>query len=165
MITSIMNMMTMKVVLKDAELSHLLRLISGVRLGIIPCQLNPVDLLQGWLTVQTDKSSSQCLGIAHALRSVLREDPRALYKGWSPYVVFSLTSYGAHYLTKQDLDHNNHMRLERNSFWKFCTVKSPNWLNFDQWRSVSSRPCDLDGTSNDGRDSTQTILKMCFFNF
>ncbi|PWA72922.1 Mitochondrial carrier domain-containing protein [Artemisia annua] len=88
MITSIMNMMTMKVVLKDAELSHLLRLISGVHLGIIPCQLNPVDLLQGWLTVQTDKSSSQCLGIAHALRSVLREDPRALYKGWSPYVVF-----------------------------------------------------------------------------
>ena len=37
--------------------------------------------------LQTDKSSSQCLGIAHALRSVLREDPRALYKGWSPYVV------------------------------------------------------------------------------
>ncbi|PWA86298.1 Mitochondrial carrier domain-containing protein [Artemisia annua] len=65
---------------KDIELSHLLRLISD-HLGIIPCQLNPMDLLQGWLTVQTDQSSSQCLGIANALRSVLREDPRALYKG------------------------------------------------------------------------------------
>ncbi|GKE00645.1 hypothetical protein Tco_1388628, partial [Tanacetum coccineum] len=36
----------------------------------------------------TDKSSSHCRGIAHALRSVQRDvDPCALYTGWFPFVV------------------------------------------------------------------------------
>lgn len=38
--------------------------------------------------MQTDKSPSQYRGIAHALRTVLREEgPRALYKGWLPSVI------------------------------------------------------------------------------
>ncbi|KAM0015569.1 putative mitochondrial carrier domain superfamily [Helianthus debilis subsp. tardiflorus] len=46
------------------------------------------SLVRGRLTVQTDKSSSQYRGIAHALRTVLREEgPRALYKGWLPSVI------------------------------------------------------------------------------
>ncbi|MFS7941973.1 putative mitochondrial carrier domain superfamily [Helianthus anomalus] len=48
----------------------------------------PMDLVRGRLTVQTDKSSSQYRGIAHALRTVLREEgPRVLYKGWLPSVI------------------------------------------------------------------------------
>lgn len=40
------------------------------------------------LCLQTDKSPSQYRGIAHALRTVLREEgPRALYKGWLPSVI------------------------------------------------------------------------------
>lgn len=41
-----------------------------------------------FLCLQTDKSPSQYRGIAHALRTVLREEgPRALYKGWLPSVI------------------------------------------------------------------------------
>ncbi|GJY17499.1 mitochondrial adenine nucleotide transporter ADNT1-like protein [Tanacetum coccineum] len=71
---------------KDVERGPLLRLGSGARVAAMSA--NPMDLLQGWLNVQTDKSSSHCRGIAHALRSVLRdEDPCALYTGWFPSVV------------------------------------------------------------------------------
>ncbi|GJX81914.1 DEAD-box ATP-dependent RNA helicase 7 [Tanacetum coccineum] len=71
---------------KDVERGPLLRLGSGARVAAMSA--NPIDLLQGWLNVQTDKSSSHCRGIAHALGSVLRdEDPCALYTCWFPSVM------------------------------------------------------------------------------
>lgn len=100
---------------EDAELTPLLRLGAGACAGIIAMSATyPMDLVRGRLTVQvlfkisrywhivswfstilkyalmlqTDKSPNQYRGIAHALRTVLREEgPRALYKGWVPSVI------------------------------------------------------------------------------
>ncbi|MFS7903898.1 putative ubiquitin-conjugating enzyme E2, ubiquitin-conjugating enzyme/RWD [Helianthus anomalus] len=57
-----------------------------------------MDLVRGRIIVQTDKSSTQYRGIAHALTSVLCEEgPRALYKGWLigviPYVRLNFAVY------------------------------------------------------------------------
>ncbi|OIW02326.1 hypothetical protein TanjilG_11220 [Lupinus angustifolius] len=75
--------------LEDARLTPLLRLGAGACAGIIAMSATyPMDVVQGRITVQTEKSPYQYRGMFHALSTVLREEgPRALYKGWLPSVI------------------------------------------------------------------------------
>ncbi|CAN1254889.1 Mitochondrial adenine nucleotide transporter ADNT1 [Linum perenne] len=70
----------------DAQLTPVLRLGAGACAGIIAMSATyPMDMVRGRLTVQSPR---QYRGIAHALRTVLKEEgPRALYKGWLPSVI------------------------------------------------------------------------------
>ncbi|GJV23802.1 mitochondrial adenine nucleotide transporter ADNT1-like protein [Tanacetum coccineum] len=90
---------------EDAELTPLLRLGAGACAGIIAMSATyPMDLVRGRITVQTDKSSSQYRGIAHALRTVLREEgPRALYKGWLPSVIGVVPYVGLNFAVYESL--------------------------------------------------------------
>lgn len=48
----------------------------------------PMDMVQGRITVQTEKSPYQYRGMFHALTTMLRQEGlRALYKGWLPSVI------------------------------------------------------------------------------
>ncbi|KAL7597277.1 mitochondrial adenine nucleotide transporter ADNT1 [Lactuca sativa] len=90
---------------EDAELTPLLRLGAGACAGIIAMSATyPMDLVRGRLTVQTDKSPSQYRGIAHALKTVLREEgPRALYKGWLPSVIGVVPYVGLNFAVYESL--------------------------------------------------------------
>nr|GEW20798.1 mitochondrial adenine nucleotide transporter ADNT1-like [Tanacetum cinerariifolium] len=90
---------------EDAELTPLLRLGAGACAGIIAMSATyPMDLVRGRITVQTEKSGSQYRGIAHALRTVLREEgPRALYKGWLPSVIGVVPYVGLNFAVYESL--------------------------------------------------------------
>ncbi|KAD6453563.1 hypothetical protein R6Q59_015413 [Mikania micrantha] len=90
---------------EDAELTPLLRLGAGACAGIIAMSATyPMDLVRGRLTVQTDKSTSQYRGIAHAFTTVLREEgPRALYKGWLPSVIGVIPYVGLNFAVYESL--------------------------------------------------------------
>ncbi|KAI3505283.1 hypothetical protein L1887_27325 [Cichorium endivia] len=90
---------------EDAELTPLLRLGAGACAGIIAMSATyPMDLVRGRITVQTEKSASQYRGIAHALRTVLREEgPRALYKGWLPSVIGVVPYVGLNFAVYESL--------------------------------------------------------------
>nr|GEW86167.1 hypothetical protein [Tanacetum cinerariifolium] len=56
------------------------------------------------LRIGADKSSSRYRGIAHALRTVLREEgPRALYKGWLPSVIVVVPYVGLNFAVYESL--------------------------------------------------------------
>ncbi|PWA49627.1 Mitochondrial carrier domain-containing protein [Artemisia annua] len=90
---------------EDAELTPLLRLGAGACAGIIAMSATyPMDLVRGRITVQTEKSGTQYRGIAHALRTVLREEgPRALYKGWLPSVIGVVPYVGLNFAVYESL--------------------------------------------------------------
>ncbi|KAL8263867.1 hypothetical protein R6Q59_021997 [Mikania micrantha] len=90
---------------EDAELTPLLRLGAGACAGIIAMSATyPMDLVRGRITVQTDKSSTQYRGMAHALSTVLREEgPRALYKGWLPSVIGVIPYVGLNFAVYESL--------------------------------------------------------------
>ncbi|CAI0441228.1 unnamed protein product [Linum tenue] len=89
----------------DAQLTPVLRLGAGACAGIIAMSATyPMDLVRGRLTVQTDKSPSQYRGIAHALKTVLKEEgPRALYKGWLPSVIGVVPYVGLNFAVYESL--------------------------------------------------------------
>ncbi|CAN1300339.1 Mitochondrial adenine nucleotide transporter ADNT1 [Linum perenne] len=89
----------------DAQLTPVLRLGAGACAGIIAMSATyPMDMVRGRLTVQTDQSPRQYRGIAHALRTVLKEEgPRALYKGWLPSVIGVVPYVGLNFAVYESL--------------------------------------------------------------
>ncbi|KAI9173822.1 hypothetical protein LWI28_007120 [Acer negundo] len=90
---------------EDAELTPLLRLGAGACAGIIAMSATyPMDMVRGRLTVQTEKSPRQYRGIAHALKTVLKEEgPRALYRGWLPSVIGVVPYVGLNFAVYESL--------------------------------------------------------------
>ncbi|CAN0841056.1 Mitochondrial adenine nucleotide transporter ADNT1 [Linum grandiflorum] len=89
----------------DAQLTPVLRLGAGACAGIIAMSATyPMDMVRGRLTVQTDQSPRQYRGIAHALRTVLKEEgARALYKGWLPSVIGVVPYVGLNFAVYESL--------------------------------------------------------------
>ncbi|CAN0841053.1 Mitochondrial adenine nucleotide transporter ADNT1 [Linum grandiflorum] len=87
------------------QLTPVLRLGAGACAGIIAMSATyPMDMVRGRLTVQTDQSPRQYRGIAHALRTVLKEEgARALYKGWLPSVIGVVPYVGLNFAVYESL--------------------------------------------------------------
>ncbi|XP_051129671.1 mitochondrial adenine nucleotide transporter ADNT1-like [Andrographis paniculata] len=107
---------------ENAQSNSLVRFGAGSCAGAISLTATyPLDMVQGRLSVQTDKSSRRYRGIFHALRTVMVEEgPRALYKGWLPSVIGVIPYLGFNFSVYESskewvLESNPHILLSKNT--------------------------------------------------